>query len=779
MRAKDPSPDQLRILLLGGFEVWSQGEQLRGFESQKVRALLAYLVLHAGRSQSRDRLAGLFWGDKDDETARRNLRQAIYSLKATLPGEDSGRPHLIVDHQQVRFDRDSDYWLDVEAFEHALGPRGDTAAAGFHDLIGAAQLYRGDLLAGFLLKDCPHFEEWLVTQQERLREAALEALRTLVGSYLARGEHRLGIQLARRLVAMDPLSEEAHRHLMRLYDMAGQRDRALAHYASLRELLRRELSIEPLAETRALHDGILSEALRAEAAAEKPGALGPIVPLVGREEPYLRLSECWRAVVDGACRVTLIAGEEGIGKTRLARSFIDAATAHRSATVLTATCYDQFPQPSGHAVVQALRQALGSETTQSEVALAGLSPENRRELSRLLPELAAPGEVAADASPSAGHDRLAEAISELLHRLALADPADAGGQPAILFFDDLQWADAGTLALLESLPRWLAGARVWILGAYDPAGLAEPHLLRRLAARDGDGLVTEVELERLDASAIAEIANALVGEARGAALASLLGTASAGLPLALVTLINAMWDEAELVADENGRWRFEGSSARWEAPAREGLDRLLVRRVRRLPTSTRRLASMAAVIGQRFEAELLRRAEDEHRAVVEVGLELLLERWLVRQQREHWNPTGLESTLALWSRGARQGWFQFDHPRIRSVLYNELNPIRRQVLHRQIATALEELHPDATASVAEDLAYHYLQAGVWDRAYRYLLLSADRAAAALDPEDALRCWDHAAKVVERLRHQTTDAGEQARWASAQESLSRTIAAARA
>ena len=183
---------QLRVLLFGGFEVWSGDRPLRGFESQKVRALFAYLALQRDRALARDHLAALLWGDKDDESARRNLRQALYNLKATLPvaPDGGGRPHLVVEAQEVRFDGDSSYWLDVEAFEEGVGLAGD-GGTGFHQLAGAVQLYRGDLLAGFQVKDCAEFEEWLVAAQERLRESALEALRRLVAGYL----HRQGTPL--------------------------------------------------------------------------------------------------------------------------------------------------------------------------------------------------------------------------------------------------------------------------------------------------------------------------------------------------------------------------------------------------------------------------------------------------------------------------------------------------------------------------------------------------------------------------------------------------------
>ncbi|MCM2269725.1 MAG: AAA family ATPase [Thermoanaerobaculia bacterium] len=751
----------LRVSLLGGFEVWSGGEPLRGFESQKVRALLAYLALHRGRSLARERLAAIFWGDRDEETARRNLRQALYNLKATLPGDGSARPHLVVDAQSVRFDRDSDAWIDVEAFEHAAGRSRGGGPTAFHDLAGAVQLYHGDLLAGFIVRDCPEFEEWLVTAQERLREAALEALRQLVAGYLARGEHRLGIQHARQLVAMDPLSEEAHRQLLRLYDLAGQRSRAVAHYAELRQLLRRELGVEPLAETRALYDGILGEALREQGAAAPPPPRGPIVPLVERERAYERLAESWQAVVEGSFQVTLLTGEEGIGKTRLARTFLDACSSRRAANVLTASCRQQFPQPAGRPLAEALRQAI-AELGDAAEPLRAVPAELRAELARLLPELGddAPTGAAPARDPET-RERQAEAVAELL-RVATRAGDGTPGPPVALFLDDLQWADDVTTGVVAALPRWLAGSRVWLLAACDPGGLADAHPLRHLLARDGDGVVTEIPLARLTWAAIETIAASLADAAAATPLAEHLSSASEGLPLALVTRVNAMWDEGELVADEPSRWSLRQRPSARPPAAADGHDAELLARVRRLPTSTRRLAAMAAVIGPRFDTELLARAEGEHPAVVEVGLALLLERWLVRQHRSRWNPGGLESTQALWSRGMRRGQFQFDHPRLRDALYGDLNPLRRQVMHRQVADALAALHSQQPAAVAEELAHHYLQAGARDKAFEHLLRAVDNALAAGDADGARRCAAAASEALERLAA-GNDGAERARW----------------
>lgn len=738
--------------------MWHEGRQLRAFESQRVRALLAYLALHRRRLFSRDHLAGLLWPERDEEASRRNLRQAIYNLKAALPSGAEVSPYIRADNLEIGFDPQADYWLDVEAFEDALQVGG--SAAETHDLVRAAQLYRGDLLAGFFLRDAPAFEEWMVTEQERLRELGLDSLRLLVGAYRARGEYRLGVQYARRLVAMDPLSEEAHRSLMGLYGLAGRRSRALAHYGELRQLLARELGVEPLPETTHLYQAILAEESPREEPRDEVEPFGPIVPLVGRQESYDVLRQSWQSVLGGQGRITLVEGESGIGKTRLVRSFLDATTVQRRAVVLTARCVEQEPQPAFQAVVEALTQALDEEPDGVAALQAALPTATRIELARVLPEITVPAGARGAASPSGGRGPLLAALARLLEHLSLRDGGEGGlASPLILFLDDLHWADASTLDFLRSLAERPLQAPVWIVATWCAQGLPQEHPLSSLARLPE---VERISLGRLQADDVEEIARLMVGENQVRELAELLARRAAGLPLAVSTLINALWEEGLLEARRDRRWSFRGIAGRSAATLGEGLDDMILHRLRRLPTSTRRLAALAAVIGTWFDTALLQKAENEHVAVIEIGLEILLERWLIRQHRRHWSTTAPESAAALWAKGERHGGFAFDHERIRSALYRDLNFIRRQAIHRQVAAALEVLHGADAVPPVEAIAHHWLQAGAWDRAWPYLERAAERGLERLSPEIAQRCYALARSALERQAQEARSDEERAR-----------------
>ncbi len=172
-------------------------------------------------------------------------------------------------------------------------------------------LYRGDFLQGFQIKDSDEFEYWLAAEQERLREKAVAALRMLIDGYLERGEHRAGIQYAQRLVAIDPLSEDAHQKLMRLYSLSGRRSRALAQYEDLASVLRRELDVEPMPETIALQQRILRQESSHPLGTGSGEEGGPVIPMAGRDSDYGQLDRSMQSALAGKTAAQLRRGRAG------------------------------------------------------------------------------------------------------------------------------------------------------------------------------------------------------------------------------------------------------------------------------------------------------------------------------------------------------------------------------------------------------------------------------------------------------------------------------------
>jgi DNA-binding SARP family transcriptional activator/TolB-like protein len=229
----------LSIDVLGPLKIEVDGERL-GKTPRKARALLAYLAGQSGRALSRERLADLLWPYQGTDQARHSLRNCLLELRKALgPVADT---HLGTDFSSCRVHTVE---IDLDRFErlaHSQQPA---------DLRAAAELYRGEFLADFVVDSEP-FQEWLAAERDRTLDLICGVLQRLCGHLDAAGERDAAIQAARRLVALDPLSEIGHRALIRAYVQAGRRPEALRQYRHCSDILKRELDVAPDAETQAL-----------------------------------------------------------------------------------------------------------------------------------------------------------------------------------------------------------------------------------------------------------------------------------------------------------------------------------------------------------------------------------------------------------------------------------------------------------------------------------------------------------------------------------------------
>ena len=258
---------RLSIYLLGPFHVLRDGSPVTGFESDKVRALLAYLALEADRPQRRAYLAGLLWPNCPEQNARHDLRQALSNLRHSIGDVDVTPPYLRITRDTIQYNRQSDCWLDVQAFDALLDAcqehahrRLDLCPPCIERLHQAVALYRGSFLQGFTPGENLPFQEWMLLLEERCHRRAAGALSQLVRCYARRGEHELALRYARRHVALEPWREEAHRHIMRALALSGQRNAALIQYQHCCRILADELQVQPERETtelyRRIRDGV-------------------------------------------------------------------------------------------------------------------------------------------------------------------------------------------------------------------------------------------------------------------------------------------------------------------------------------------------------------------------------------------------------------------------------------------------------------------------------------------------------------------------------------------
>ena len=252
---------QLSLSFLGPFTVRLGNKSVTQFESDKVRALLAYLAVEAGMPHRRSALAGLLWPDHPESAARASLRNALANLRQVICDQKTEPPYLIIDSETIQFNPSSDHWLDVGAFEELsiLGDQPsstDFPQSKITNLKSAISIYRGSFLQGFSLKDSPAFEEWSLLVREDLHRKVVLALSSLTQEFELRDDFDQASAYAFRLVALEPWHEEHCRHLMRLLALNGQRAAALAQYEACRRSLEDELGVQPDAETVQLYEHI-------------------------------------------------------------------------------------------------------------------------------------------------------------------------------------------------------------------------------------------------------------------------------------------------------------------------------------------------------------------------------------------------------------------------------------------------------------------------------------------------------------------------------------------
>jgi predicted ATPase/DNA-binding SARP family transcriptional activator len=369
---------RLSVALFGPPQLSLGGRPIAGFESNKVWALLAYLIVEADRPHQRDALAGLLWPDQLDAVARHNLRQALANLRRVLGDAQAAPPFLLITRATIQFNAAGQYNLDVAALlahldactRHAH-PQPAACAFCARQRRRAVALYRGSFLEQFFVHDSVAFDEWLFLRREYFQQRVLDALAQLVDYYQGRGEHADAIAMAQRLLEIDPLRESAQRDLMRLLAISGQRSAALAQFERCRRVLREELGIAPEAETLALFkligDGTLSGLARPPLPA-LPLARDlppPAAQLIGRAAVLAMLVERLRR---GSARLLTLAGPPGIGKTRLALEIARELQADFDDGVcLVALAPIRDPALVGPAIAQALGIKANGEQPAADV----------------------------------------------------------------------------------------------------------------------------------------------------------------------------------------------------------------------------------------------------------------------------------------------------------------------------------------------------------------------------------------------------------------------------
>jgi len=533
--------DQLR--LLGVPALVQKDGDLVSLE-RKDAALLALLALDG--PLLRERAAAMLWPDADPQKARNSLRQRLFRLRRAAG--------FTVVRQDATLSLAPGLLHDLAGL-----------AARIDDDPGAAA---GDLLGGFGYEDCEELDDWVRGARTRVRTLRREALAAAAAREESAGHVARALLFAERLAGEDPLSEQAHRLLMRLHYRRGDRAAALAAHAHCRLLLRNELGTEPSVETRDLAQLI-------ERSGELPGSIArPLPPaithpplLVGREREWRELEDAW-----GRGRVALLTGNAGMGKSRLLTDFAQS----RAMPVIGARPGDdRVPYAL---LARLLRVALRVEG--GRVHGVELDAPSVAELARVLPELGA-----APASPLV-EARFRQAV---IQALAACQPASLAG----VALDDLHFADRASLEMLPALAT--TGLR-WVLAARDAE--APPALLGWEQAEGGTALLP-IPLTPLAEADVRRLLESLALDGVDpVALAAPIVRHTGGNPFFVLETLGALVSQPD-----------RGGAA---LPTTASVGALIERRLAQLSPAALRLARVAALAGVDFGAELAAHVLQSH-----------------------------------------------------------------------------------------------------------------------------------------------------------------------
>jgi len=685
----------LRIRLLGGFDL-VHGDAHLILDSSRVQSLLAFTVLQRARAQPRQRIAFLFWPDTTEKQAQTNLRNVVHQLRRALPSVDD---YLDVGPRTISLRLDAPVSADVVDFDFAADQAAEPGGpAAIEVLELAIRLYDGDLLPG-----C--YDEWIEEERLRLRQRYAALLKQLLTAHTETGNHERTIAIAQRLLRHDALDEDAQRRLILAHAARGDRAQALRAYHECAAVLERELGVEPSGQTRAAYEAALGlTETRPSGAASAAGKA-----LVGRAREWTALLDGWRAATTIRPHLILIAGEAGIGKTRLIEELAQWVV-RQGYPVARARSYAAEGALAYAPVIEWLRSGA------LRPAIGRLDPPIRAELARLLPELGA-HEGAFDTASS-----LAEAERRQRIYDAVAHSVHATERPLTLIADDLQWCDRETLELLHYLVR-SSEKPLFIVGTARPEEVDDGHPLRDIVT--GLAVIERfsgIELGALAAAETATLAEQLTGQPLHALEAAALHRETEGNPLFVIETLRTGWSAAH-AHDRTS----EGTRG---APLSPRVQAVIEARLRQLSPESRRLAEQAATIGREFTLTLLARVRGGDEKLLLQSLDELWRRRIIRE------------------RGGDA--YDFSHDRIREVAYLGVSPLRRREHHLRVARALEELHGGAAGEASGQIAWHYDLAGVPDQATAWYVRAADAARRVSALDAVARLLSRALDLLRRL-----------------------------
>ena len=732
----------VQFRLLGPLEA-QDGERGVELGRPKQRVLLAVLLVHANQVVSLDRLVEELWGAEPPPQAAASLQTYVSNLRRALePGRPARALSRVLVSQPPGYrlvvgagDLDAARFAALAEEGHRLLEAGRPAAAA-RVLREGLGLWRGPALAE--VAD----EGFAQAERNRLEELRVAALEDRLAADLDLGGHAAAVAELEELAGRYPFRERLAGLLMLALYRSGRQAEALQAFQAARRALAGELGIDPGRWLRQLQAGILRQdpgldwmpppAEPGPPPGETVGSAGKAGPalaasvtqppqaaaddLVGRDDQLAALDAILAGARGGRGQVALVAGEPGIGKTRLG----EEAARHAAAAgmqVAWGRCHEGDGAPALWPWAQVVRQLAAGLAAGQLAAMLGPSAAW---LGQLIPELAGPAGPPPAADLAAARFQLNQAVAGLLRLLA-------EGRPLLVVVDDLHWADVPSLSLLAFVAGELTDARLVVVGTYrDVEVVAGRPLAETLGALAREPVVERILLGGLDRAGVARLIGRTIGAKPAQPLVDAVADRCGGNPFFITELLRLLQSERQLAAPD------AAAAARRDIPV--GVRDVLRRRLARLPAQTGTVLMVAAVAGRGFDLDLIKAvtglddepALDAAEAAVLAGLVL-------------------EDDRAA-------GQYRFAHALVRETIYEDISRARRARLHAQVVDALVAVRGPEPEPAAE-MAYHCWQAAPVigaGRALPHLLRAGERAVAQLAYEAADEQFERALELAGQL-----------------------------
>ncbi len=782
---------RLEICLLGSFKATLEGIPIAHFETEKSRALLAYLASESAHPHLRESLAEMFWPDRPEGAGRANLRHALRDLQTILAGPHfsspsaSARPYFLAGRETIQLNSAADIRIDADVFTQLAQDPLPGSRSLIDQLEDAGRCYRGPFLDDLNLKDSAQFQEWALLKREQYQYLIIQVLTRLTEIYTGCGDYDRALAHAWHLAGLASWEENVHQQVMRLLALTGQQGAALAHFETCRRILENELGVAPGPQTIQLYEQIRTGKMERPPLAwpvpvsvPSPGFLKEDAPLVtrpvfvARERQIEKINFLLKEMLAGHLCFAFVAGDAGQGKTALLNHFSQSALetdphvliARGNCTTLSwaGDPYRPFRDilamltwdvehhwKSGAIPTEGARRLWNAHSLAAQVVAACgcglvgsiLSEEdliNRAAITG--PErIEWLGRIRALALECKTHE-VENQQSQLFEQYTQVLRSLAGYHPLVLLLDDLQWADTSSINLLFHLGRQLAGSRILIICAYRPEEVSiihngERHPLARVLAEFkrtfGDVWVdlnqTEDWEKRRFVDSLLDVEPNRLEEGFRAALFQRAG----GHPLFTLELLRSLQERQDLVRDADGCW-IESPVLNWTLmPAK--VEAVIAERIDRLDPGLLEIVRIASVEGEIFTAQ----------AVAAVGQNN--ERELLRHLsqvlgREHQLVNEIEE-IQVNCRSLNR--YKFNHVLFRDYLYSCLSLGEKRLLHDEVAVALETLFEGKLEDLSDQLAYHFFQAAKYRRAFKYFCQAARHAARVLANEEAIMHFNRA------------------------------------